>query len=232
MRFLSWGLPRSILFLMAIIPVCFARAFHVFHPAFFIAGIILAVFWVFFIVRGFYLFTRIYLWLMLAGLTAELLYALRDKNFVQMVSAIIIVLIFLYGYHWLEDRVARAQYSPDVKWYEGLPKLFPRVQLEVLWKDQWRQAGLRKIDDYGLFVFLHQSEAEVSEIRLNRELKETPVKFRIRYREQFFEGDAGLKSLFCDRWLGLGLQIQPKDLYDFTQYGKIVQILKGESYAI
>jgi hypothetical protein len=232
MRFMSWGLPRSILFLMSVSPILFARIFHDFHSAFLTAGLVLAVFWVFLITRGFYVFSRIYLWLMLSGLSAELVFALRDKNFIQMGAAIVFVLLFLFGYHWLEERIARAQFDPSVQWYEGLPKLYPRVEIEVQWKDQWRRALLRKIDDHGIFLFLQDSEHEAETIRFNRQLKKTGVGLKIRYRDHQFEGDARLQSIFCDRWLGMGLQIQPKDLYHFTQYGKIVQTLKGEGYAI
>jgi hypothetical protein len=66
---------------------------------------------------------------------------------------------------------------------------------------------------------------------LGKTIKNTIVSVKIRYRDLEFEGEAGLKSVFRDRWLGMGLQIQPKDLYHFTQYGKIVQNLKGEGYA-
>ena len=231
MRFLSWGIPRSILFLMGTFPLAFALVFHSLAPVFLVFGLLVTVLWVFLISRGFYVFTKVYLWCMLAGLSAELVFAFRNRNPIQMIAAMACVLIFLYSFQWLEKQVARACLDPAVKWYEGLPKLFPRVALEVLIQDQWRRASLRRIDDHGLFLFVHDSESESSHFRGGLQSRKALYPIRIRYRDLVFEGDALLQSVFRDRWLGMGLQIKPKDLYHFSQYGKIVQILKGEGYA-
>ncbi len=231
MRFFSWGLSRFLLFLIGAFPLAFTFSFHSVRSELLALGLMLAVMWVFFLSRGFYFFTKIYSWLALTGLTLELINALRDKNLLQMIAAIVCVLLFLFSFQWLERQIGKAQYSPDVKWYEGLPKFFPRVQVDVLWNDQWQKASLRKIDDHGLFVFLQQSEEVSQKLKLGKTIKNTIVSVKIRYRDLEFEGEAGLKSVFRDRWLGMGLQIQPKDLYHFTQYGKIVQNLKGEGYA-
>jgi hypothetical protein len=231
MRFFAWGLPRWILFLMGVFPLAFAMVFHSLHPLFLVFGVLLTVCWVFLISRGFYAVTRIYLWLMLSGLSAELVFALKNKNLIQVTAAAICVPVFLYSYHWLEEQIRRAFLAPDVKWYEGLPKFFPRVSVEIFWKNEWRRASLRRIDDLGLFLFIQDSEMDSREFRITRSVKNSVYPVRISYRDRLFEGDAGVRSVFRDRWLGMGLQIRPKDLYHFSQYGKIVQILKGEGYA-
>lgn len=230
-RFWSWGIPKSILFLIGFFPVLFALVFRPVRPELAILGILFSLSWVFLISRGFYILTRFYFWLILSGLTFQLVLALKDRSFFQMFTAIICVLIFLFSFQWLERQLSRAQYSPGVKWYEGLPKLFPKVHVEVFWNQEWRPANLRKIDDYGLFLFLQKSEVDVEDFQLTRLIRKANLPLKIRYRDHQFEGEAGIKSVFLDRWLGLGLQIQPKDLYHFTQYGKIVQNLKGEGYA-
>jgi len=230
-RFQTWGISKSLLFLMGIFPVLFTLAFHPVRPELAAVGVVASIFWVFLLSRGFYILAKLYFWFILSGLTFELVYALKYKNFVQMTTATVCVLIFLFSFQWLERQLARAQYDPDVKWYEGLPKLFPRVHIEVFWNEEWHQASLRKIDDFGLFLFLQKSESQVEEFRLNRQSRAASLPVKIRYRDHQFEGEAGLKSVFLDRWLGMGLQIRPKDLYHFTQYGKIVQNLKGEGYA-
>ncbi len=230
-RFVSWGISRFILLLMGLFPMLFILPFHNSSPELLVSGILLAVAWVFLLSRGFYRFSKVYFWSVLAGLTFELVFALRDKNFIQMITEILCVITFLILFHWLERQLERAQYSPNVKWYEGLPQFFPKVQIEVYWKEQWYRASLRKIDDYGMFLFLQQSEQDAKSLKVTRSLKKTVLPIKILYRDHSFEGEAHLKSVFYERWLGMGLQISPKDLYHFTQYSKIVQNLKGEGYA-
>jgi hypothetical protein len=230
-RFYSWGISKSFLFLIGFFPVLFALAFRPVLPELAFLGVLFSLSWVFLISRGFYILTRIYFWLILSGLTLQLVFALQDRSFLQMFTAMICVLIFLFSFQWLERQLSRAQYSPGVKWYEGLPKIFPKVQIEVFWKEKWHQASLRKIDDYGMFLFLQRSEEDAEAFELSRQIRKMKLGLKIRYRDHQFEGEAGVKSVFIDRWLGFGLQICPKDLYHFTQYGKIVQNLKGEGYA-
>jgi hypothetical protein len=167
----------------------------------------------------------------LIGLTLELIFALRDKNFLQMIAGILSVVAFLTFFQWLEKQMALAQHNPGIRWYEGLPQFFPRVQVDVFWNEKWFKASLRKIDNYGMFLFLQQSEDESVSLTVNKSLKESLMLLKIQYRGQIFEGNAKLQSVFFSRWLGMGLQICPKDLYHFTQYSKIVQNLKGEGYA-
>ncbi len=230
-RFISWGISRWILFLMGIFPLLFVSAFHFISPELIIAGLLLAVLWVFFLSRGFYRFTKFYFWCLLSGLTLELILALRDKNFFQMGIGIACVITFLAFFQWLERQMGRAQHNPGIRWFEGLPQFFPRVQIEVFWKEKWHRASLRKIDDYGMFLFLQQSGSEAEQLKVNQSVRNTVLTLKIQYREHTFEGDAKLQSVFYERWLGMGLQICPKDLYHFTQYSKIVQNLKGEGYA-
>jgi hypothetical protein len=121
-----------------------------------------------------------------------------------------------------------------IRTFDGLrayPSFFPRVQVEVFWEEKWYRASLRKIDDYGLFLFLQDSESLSKDLKVNQRLRKTVLPLKIQYRDHAFEGDAKLQSVFYERWLGMGLQICPKDLYHFTQYSKIVQNLKGEAYA-
>jgi len=230
-RFVSWGISRALLFFMGVLPLLFVLAFHVVTPIVIGIGLLVAVLWVFFLSRGFYRFTQFYFWTILAGLTMELVFALRDKNFFQMTSGIVCVAVFLIFFQWLEKQIALAQHNPGIRWYEGLPQFFPRVQVEVYWGEKWYRASLRKIDHHGMFLFLQQSEQESAKLKLNRATRKSLLPLKLQYRDQVFEGDAKLQSVFYERWLGMGLQICPKDLYHFTQYSKIVQKLKGEDYA-
>lgn len=230
-RFISWGINRYILFLMGVFPLFFMVAFHSVAPEVIVGGLFLAVLWVFFLSRGIYRFTKIYFWTVLAGFTIELVLALRDKDFVQMSVGILCVVIFLALFHWLERQMERAQHNPAIRWYEGLPQFFPKVQIEVFWQDQWHKASLRKIDDFGMFLFLQQSEELARGLKLSPAMRKSVLPLKVQYRDHSFEGDAKLQSVFNERWLGMGLQICPKDLYHFTQYSKIVQNLKGEGYA-
>ena len=206
-------------------------AFHTVSLGLVVIGLLVAVLWVFFLSRGFYRFTRIYFGTVLFGLTFELILALRDKNFAQMITGIVCVITFLAMFNWLENQMNRAQHNPGIRWFEGLPQFFPRVQIEVFWREKWHRASLRKIDDYGMFLFLQQSGYESENLRVNQKVKKSVLPIKLQYRGQAFEGDAKLQSVFYERWLGMGLQICPKDLYHFTQYSKIVQNLKGEGYA-
>jgi hypothetical protein len=230
-RYVSWGISKVILFVMGLLPLLFVLAFHEVSLELVISGIFLALFWVFVISRGYYQFSKIYFWGVLSVLTVELIFALRDKNFIQMSLGILFVLSLLALFDWLEKQMVRAQYSPGIKWYEGLPQFFPKVQIEVFWDQQWHRASLRRIDDFGMFVFLQKSEQVSGSLKVDSTLKKSTLPLKIQYRDHFFEGDAKLQSVFYERWLGMGLQICPKDLYHFTQYSKIVQNLKGEGYA-
>lgn len=230
-RFISWGISRLILFFMGILPLLFALTFHAVSPEMIVLGLLVAVLWVFFLSRGFYRFTKVYFWTVLTGLTLELIFALRDKNFFQMTCGIVCVATFLASFQWLERQMGLAQHNPGIKWFEGLPQFFPRVQVEVFWREKWHRASLRKIDHHGMFLFLQQSEAESAAFRVNRTSKKSVLPLKLQYRDHVFEGDAKLQSVFYERWLGMGLQICPKDLYHFTQYSKVVQNLKGEGYA-
>lgn len=230
-RFLCWGISRWILFFMGVLPVLFVAIFHAIPVEFAVLGLVLAVFWVFFMSRGYYRFSHVYFWTCLSGLTLELIFALREKNFVQMAAGIACVAVFLGLFHWLERQMNRAQHNPDVRWFEGLPQFLPRVKMEVFWNDKWYQASLRKIDHHGIFVFLQKSEQEARHFRLKPSMKHGFFPIKLQYRDHEFIGDARLRSVFNERWLGMGLQICPKDLYHFTQYSKIVQNLKGEGYA-
>lgn len=230
-RFISWGISRQALFLMGIFPLCFLLTFHSIAPEVVVAGVLLSVLWVFFLSRGFYRFTKIYFWSILGGLTVELVFALRDKNFVQMGFGIASMLAFLGAFHWLEKQMAKAQFNPDIQWFEGLPRFFPKVQIDICWEEKWYRGSLRRIDDQGMFLFLQQSEEESKKLRVNKAVKNSVLPVKLQYREHVFVGDAKLQSVFYERWLGMGLQICPKDLYHFTQYSKIVQNLKGEGYA-
>ena len=230
-RFVSWGISRAVLLFMGVLPLLFILAFHTVSMPLVVMGLSIALLWVFFLTRGYYRFTQLYFGSVLFGLTLELILALRDKNFVQMMTGIICVITFLAMFYWLEGQMKRAQHNPGVQWFEGLPQFFTKVQVEVFWQEKWYRASLRKIDDYGMFLFLQQSESESENLRVNQKLKKSVLPLKLQYRGQTFEGDAKLQSVFYERWLGMGLQICPKDLYHFTQYSKIVQILKGEGYA-
>lgn len=230
-RFVSWGISRWLLFLMGIFPLLFILAFYSVSPELIVAGLLVAVLWVFFLSRGFYRFTKIYFWGILCGLTLELILALRDKNFMQMLVGLLCVLTFLGFFQWLEKQMGLAQHNPGIRWFEGLPSFFPRVQIEVFWGEKWYRASLRKIDDFGMFLFLQESESLSVGLKVNKQLRKTVLPIKIQYRDHSFEGNAKLQSVFYERCLGMGLQICPKDLYHFTQYGKIVQNLKGEGYA-
>ena len=148
-----------------------------------------------------------------------------------MMSGIICVAVFLIFFQWLEQKIHLAQYNPGIRWFEGLPQFFPRVKLEVYWGGKWHKASLRKIDHQGMFLFLQPAEDSSLKIESRRVTRKSLLPLKLQYRDHFFEGDAKLQSVFYERWLGMGLQICPKDLYHFTQYSKIVQNLKGEDYA-
>ena len=230
-RFFCWGIPRWILFLMGVLPILFVTLFYKVSPEIVVTGLVLAMLWVFFLSRGLYWVTKLYFWLSLSGLTLELIFALREKNFIQMTSGIVCVAVFLIFFQWLERQMVRAQNNPGILWFEGLPRFFPRVQVEVFWDEKWFRASLRKIDHQGMFLFLQQSEQEAENIKMGHSLRKSMIPFKLQYRDLVFSGDAKLQSVFYERWLGMGLQICPKDLYHFTQYSKIVQNLKGEDYA-
>lgn len=231
-RFFSWGISTRILFFIGIFPLLFVLVFHPISPEWVVMGILFAVFWVFILSRGFYRFSKYFFSSVLLGLTLELIIALRDKNYIQMTMGIICVIAFMSLFYWLEGQMKRAQHNPGIRWYEGLPQFFPKVKIEVFWNGKWFRASLRKIDDHGMFVFLQQSEYESEVFRINGKVRKSVLPLKVQYRDYSFEGEAKLQSVFYERWLGMGLQICPKDLYHYTQYSKIVQNLKGEGYAI
>ena len=220
-RFISWSIHPWVLGLIGLYPLLFAFLFHSMTPEGLLIGILGIVFWVFFVTRGLYRWTQIYFWMTLGWFVFELIMAFSQKNIVAMVYGFVGVGGLLVIAHHLSNRFKRSYSHPQIQWFEGLPQFANRVKVSVFHQDTWMPAHLKVIDHYGIFIFMPTPIAKAKSVLV-----------RLEYGEHRFEGDFALKSLFYAEWLGLGLQILPKDLYHFNQYGNLVRQLKGENYAI
>ena len=165
--------------------------------------------------------------LILIELGYETMSAMMVRDLNRMGLGLGLVLIMTWVYRWLEQRVKTAHLNPGVKWYEGLPRLLPRVSARVKIKDQEYRAQVRSLDHEGIFLFIEECKREDW-----KSLRMKNIEFSLIFRTRQLEGEGRLTSLFMeqdrDEMPGIGLQFSPKDLYHFNQYTALVEELRGE----
>lgn len=247
MRFRVWGINYLQLWSIATVPllfwvgfrlndqrdVLFSSLFALYRPFVIWALPIYFVFsfaWIYLLKRGVFRSRNAFYALCGIQLVYELVTAVFERGFSRIGLGLVFLLFMAAIYRWLESRVTSAELNPQVEWFEGAPKVYPRVEAKIKIGDQWFEAQVRRIDPKGLFVFLKNWDQDMKLLR-----SRTPVEFELQFRAQQVDGEAKVASLFMNSEAqsqkpGIGLQFSPKDLYHLSQYTALVESLKGEGY--
>ena len=183
--------------------------------------------WIYLIKRGIFSARYALYSVLIAGLGYELVSAVMDRSFGRIGLGLLLLLMMVVVYRWLNGKIESAQINPQIEWFEGDPKTLPNLKARIKIGEEWCDATVRRMDQKGVFVFFNQWATDLKPFR-----PRAPVSFEFRFRGHTVEGEGKMMSFFVasQHKPGIGLQFLPKDLYHFSQYTALVESLKGEGY--
>ncbi len=158
----------------------------------------------------------------------EFYVSMAERNIQRIGIELLLVLLWVGIYLWLERLVASAAYHPQIRWFEGDPKPLPQLTVRL----NSQEAKVIHCDQKGFFALI-QGEVggkAVEKSVMKSWLNSGPISFEIRFKQWTATGEAKLVSVFQGQSLGIGLQFLPKDLYHLSQYTALVENVKGEGY--
>ena len=227
MRLRIFGIPKILLFFLGLLPTLIWCGFHlnsvladkkILANASAIGGV-LAFFFLYFFSRGFFKIRYFILTLSTLVISEVVISSMIQRDFARLVLSLFVFGAGAVCAFWLDRRVHSADINPKLHWFEGDPKLLPRIEGRLKFGDIWQKGHLRSIDRNGFFIFLDASSTLFPKRRLHFELK---------FRDLHVEGVAKINAYFYGSRPGFGLQFSPKDFYHFSQYTTLVERLKGE----
>ena len=247
MRYQVWGLRTSQLLCTALLPFLFWVSFrwrdrqdlslssflHFYRMNLIVVGsiyLVLSLVWVFLMKRGIFSSRRALYLVAISEFIYEIFQAVASRDLVKMGLWLCLFLVLGLVYRWLEGKIQAAHLNPKVEWYEGRPQVISRVSVKLKIQDSWWEAGVRRMDRQGLFVFLKDQPSDRQSL-LESLGSERVLGFEMTFRGQAVEGDGRVRSVFSGEQAGIGLQFLPKDLYHFSQYTALVESLRGEGHA-
>lgn len=227
MRLRIFGVPKTVLFGLGLLPLMVWGVFHLTgftlrkeEARWALAlGLLVSTIFTITFSRGIFKSRFVVYGALFIEICIELVRAVSDRDFAYLFLALVIFGLSLLLAFWVEVKVTAAYLNPGVKWYEGDPKFVPHAEAQVSAVGKWMDAKVCRIDQSGFFVFLEETiEAQPKQA----------FDFKLKYRNQPIEGKALVQARFFGEKQGLGLQFSPKDLYHLIQYTTLVQRIKGE----
>jgi hypothetical protein len=183
------------------------------------AGILLAGGFTFFIRRGVFQARFAVYGAGLFGIAVQLFGAVVERDFLLMGTALMALGVLILAGRALESRVGSAALNAGCHWYEGRPRLIPGVEVRVLQGGNSLRAGLRRIDEKGLFLFFEQPFSWIGDQK---------VPFVIAAGAITVEGEGQVVATCRGESQGMGLRFLPKDLGHFEKFTVLVQGLRGK----
>ena len=227
MRFRILGIHKTTLFCFGMLPALLWIAFR-FHTLLFkkeeslwvlVTGILLSGGFTFFIRRGVFQARFAVYSAGLLGIAVPLFGAVIERDFLLMGTALTALGALILAGRALESRVGSASLNSGCHWYEGRPQLIPGVEVRVLQGGHSLRAGLRRIDENGLFLFFEQPFSWIGDQK---------VPFEIAAGAFSVEGEGRVVATCTGEAQGMGLRFLPKDLQHFERFTALVQVLRGK----
>jgi hypothetical protein len=227
MRLRIFGVPKYILIAYGLFPLMLWSAFHLnsiyYHreEAFwaFGFGLLVCSIFTYSFRRGIFSIRYLIYAAITFEILVELLPSVLERDFATLGGTLLALLVSIGVGAWLEGKVGAAFLNPQATWFEGEPKVLPKVKARIRLGDAWIPAGLRRIDERGLFLLLDAG---------TNYKKGQKIEFELTYLGEPVQGEGKLRACFLGEKLGFGLQFYPKDLYHFNQYTTLVKRLRGE----
>jgi hypothetical protein len=227
MRLRVFGVPKIILIAFGLFPLALWSAFH-FNAIWFrkeeaywflSLGIILCSVFTYCFRRGLFAIRYLIYGAIVLEILAELVPSAMERDFVTHGWALLALLVSIAAGNWLEKKVGAAYLNPGTQWFEGAPKILPRVEARIKMDQEWVGAGVRRIDEQGLFLLVEAGTPY---------RRGQTMEFELNFAQEKVRGNGRLRSCFLGEKLGFGLQFLPEDLYHFSQYTSLVKRLRGE----
>ena len=226
MRLQIYGISKLGLFCVGLLPLLIWSGFHIDNFAYFdfnlaancLAGVLVALAFVVYFLKGMFISRWVIYGAVAVVLFDELFRSVGERDFISLGIGLFLTGILFGVGRVIESWVGSACLNPAVMWFEGAPKTYRNVNSRIKLGQDWAPARVRKLDEKGMFLFLHEpiALARGQSVEFEIELDGAPI-----------QGNAKVTAVFNGEIFGLGLQFLAKDLYHFSQYTALVQQLRG-----